>query len=93
MVMSDLSGPVPTPRYLSIVGSSFDVARAMGHSYVGVEHLFLAMIRDRHAIPTQVLAGMMDLNAVESALLDLMNSDGYRTSTPNVGYPEGPSAT
>ena len=93
MAMSDLSGPVPTPRYLSIVGSSFDVARAMGHSYVGVEHLFLAMIRDRHAIPTQVLAGMMDLNAVESALLGLMNSEGYRAGPPNVGYPEGPSAT
>ncbi len=63
--MSDPSGPVPTPRYLSIVGASFEVSRAMGHSYVGVEHLFLAMIRDRHAMPTQLLAGMMDLNAVE----------------------------
>jgi ATP-dependent Clp protease ATP-binding subunit ClpA len=82
MAMSDLSGPVPTPRYLSIVGASFEVARTMGHSYVGVEHLFLAMIRDRHAIPTQVLAAMMDLNAVESALLDLMNSEGYRTGAP-----------
>jgi len=83
--MSDLSGPVPTPRYLSIVGASFEVSRAMGHSYVGVEHLFLAMIRDRNAVPTQVLAGMMNLTAVESALLELMNSDSYRTGT-------GPSA-
>jgi ATP-dependent Clp protease ATP-binding subunit ClpA len=81
MAMSDQSGPVPTPRYLSIVGASFEVARAMEHGYVGVEHLFLAMIRDRHAIPTQVLAGMMDLNAVESALLDLMNSTGYRSTS------------
>ena len=37
-------------------------------------------IRDRHAVPTQVLATMVDLEAVESALLGLMNSDGDRTS-------------
>ena len=52
----------------------------MSHGYVGVEHVFLAVIRDRHAVPTQVLATMVDLEAVESALLGLMNSDGYRTS-------------
>lgn len=58
----------------------------MSHSYVGVEHLFLAMIRDRAAVPTQVLARMVDLAAVEAALLDLMNSESYNT-TSNVSRP------
>jgi ATP-dependent Clp protease ATP-binding subunit ClpA len=88
--MSNLPGPVPTPRYLNVVGASFDVARAMGHSYVGVEHLFLAMIHDRAAVPTQVLAGMVNLDAAESALLELMNSDGYRTGTTNVSRHDAP---
>jgi Clp amino terminal domain, pathogenicity island component len=63
----------------------------MGHSYVGVEHLFLAMIRDRAAVPTQVLGGMVNLDAAESALLELMNSDGYRTGT-NARRQDGPPA-
>ncbi len=91
--MSNLPGPVPTPRYLSVVGASFDVARAMGHSYVGVEHLFLAMIRDRAAVPTQVLAGMINLDAAGSALLELMNSDGYKASAANVLRQDDPPAT
>lgn len=90
--MSNLPGPVPTPRYLSVVGASFDVSRAMGHSYVGVEHLFLAMLHDRAAVPTQVLAGMINLDAVESALLGLMNSDGYKTGTANVFRDDNPPA-
>jgi ATP-dependent Clp protease ATP-binding subunit ClpA len=30
-----------------VLENSTEVARQMGHSYVGVEHLFLAIIRDR----------------------------------------------
>jgi len=54
--------PVPTPRYHRVLGASVEVARDMSKSYVGVEHLFLAMIHDRHAVPTQVLARMADLD-------------------------------
>ena len=52
--MSDLSGPVPTPRYLSIVGASFEVSRAMGHSYVGVGTALRSRIiaRKRCSTPT-----------------------------------------
>ena len=45
--MSDADGPDPTPRYRRVLENSAEVARGMGHSYVGVEHLFLAIIRDR----------------------------------------------
>jgi len=90
--MSDPTGPVPTPRYLTIVGASFEVSRIMAHSHVGVEHLFLAMIRDRHAIPTQLLASMINLDAAESALLALMRSDSYNTPTRDVIWP-GPPLT
>ena len=55
--MSDEDGPAPTPRYRRMLENSVGVAREMGNSYVGVEHLFLAIIRDRDAVPTQALAG------------------------------------
>jgi Clp amino terminal domain, pathogenicity island component len=38
------------------------MAQEMGHSYVGVEHLFLAIIRDRTAVPAQALAELVDLD-------------------------------
>lgn len=60
----------------------------MSHGYVGVEHLFLAIIRDRDAVRTQVLATMADLDAVESALLSLMNSDCYQIGTRNIVMPD-----
>lgn len=61
----------------------------MQHSYVGVEHLFLAIIRDRDAVPSQSLAQQIDLAEVESHLLELLNSPGYRT-LPATRREDGP---
>ncbi|MGH3252827.1 MAG: Clp protease N-terminal domain-containing protein [Trebonia sp.] len=71
--------PAPTPRYNRILDESVDIARTMRHAHVGVEHLFLAIIRDRGAVPSQALAQQIDLAEVESHLLELLNSPGYRT--------------
>jgi hypothetical protein len=54
----------------------------MEHSHVGVEHLFLAIIRDMYAVPTQVLGSIVSLGEVESRLLDVMGSASYETSSP-----------
>ena len=67
--MSDEDGPAPTPRYRRMLENSVGVAREMGNSYVGVEHLFLAIIRDRDAVPTQALARLIDLGQLEAGLL------------------------
>ena len=45
--MSESAVPARTPRYFSVLGAADEVARGMSHDYVGVEHLFLAVIRDR----------------------------------------------
>lgn len=47
--MSDADGPDPTPRYRRVLENSAEVARGMGHSYVGVEHLFLAIFRQKRS--------------------------------------------
>jgi nicotine blue oxidoreductase len=82
--------PAPTPRYSRVVAAAADIARGMHHPYVGVEHLFLAIIHDRDAVPTQALAGVADLEEAEARLLELMNSAGYTTPVRKVhGQPGG----
>jgi ATP-dependent Clp protease ATP-binding subunit ClpC len=73
--------PVPTPRVQRILGAADEIARSTGHPYLGVEHLFLAILRDPDAVPTQALAEVTDVAAVERSLLAIMSSDGYRSSS------------
>ncbi|WP_406674827.1 Clp protease N-terminal domain-containing protein [Nonomuraea sp. N2-4H] len=76
--------PTPTPRYEAVVEDAARIARSMGPGYVGAEHLFLALLRDRDAVPTQVLAGMVELGELEAKLVATMGGDGYRTPTTDV---------
>jgi ATP-dependent Clp protease ATP-binding subunit ClpC len=80
--MSDDQTPTPTPRYRRVLEASAELARASGHSHVGVEHLFLAIILDRKAVPTQVLARITDLDGVEASLREVMASDAYAGKPP-----------
>jgi ATP-dependent Clp protease ATP-binding subunit ClpC len=66
--MSDSETPTPTPRYHRVLAASAELARESGHAYIGVEHLFLAIVRDRAAVPTQVLARITDLDTVEASV-------------------------
>jgi ATP-dependent Clp protease ATP-binding subunit ClpC len=75
---------VPTPRYLALTASASALARRMGHQHVGAEHLFLAIIADPVAVPTQVLAKVADIEQVRADLLRLMESDKYRTPSRDV---------
>jgi Clp amino terminal domain, pathogenicity island component len=47
-----------TPRYDRIVATSRQIAWDLGHTYVGVEHLFLAIMQDprrgAHPSPQEV---------------------------------------
>jgi ATP-dependent Clp protease ATP-binding subunit ClpA len=69
-----------TPRMQQILDAAEEIAHAHGHTYVGVEHLQLAILADRDAIPTQVLEqlGIKPTRAAR-AIADLMEGDGYRT--------------
>lgn len=82
-------GPVPTPRFHQILGTASEIAWSMGHSYVCVEHLFLATLRDPAAVPTQALAELADIGEAEQHLLAIMNSAGYRTPSAGVHRPPG----
>jgi hypothetical protein len=70
--------PPPPPKFFVRDGHvelwGAKLAHDMGDSYVGVEHAFLAMIRNRDTVPARALAGQGDLDAVESAVLEAKNA-------------------
>ena len=80
--MSDYGTPTPTPRYRQVLDVSAELARELGHSCIGVEHLFLAIVRDRAAVPTQVLARITDLDRVEACVREELASPGYTGEPP-----------
>lgn len=83
-----MTEPVPTPRYTRVLAAANNIAQEWGHTYLGVEHLFLAIVRDHGAVPTQVLAQLVDLDQVEARLQDLMESEGYNTPSQRKKPPE-----
>jgi ATP-dependent Clp protease ATP-binding subunit ClpA len=62
----------PTPRYDRIVAASRQIAWDLGHTYVGVEHLFLSIVQDQDAVPTQVLRRFVPPGQVGAAVRDLI---------------------
>ena len=80
--MGDDKDPAPTPRYRRLLESAGRLAREMGHSHVGAEHLLLAMVKDRDAVPTQVLAAITNLDQVEARLREVIASDSYAGEPP-----------
>lgn len=61
----------------------------MGDSYVGVEHAFLAMIRRRDTVPARALAGLVDLDTLEAAVLEAKNAAPGGAPDDSVFLPEG----
>ena len=46
-----------TPRAKKVIELAIEEARALGHNYVGTEHLLLGLVRESEGVAAQVLAG------------------------------------
>jgi hypothetical protein len=70
--------PPPAPRFPARAGDvnllGAEVAIEMGDSYLGAEHAFMAMIRDRATVPARALATLAGLDAVEAAVIAAKNA-------------------
>ena len=75
----------PNPRYYEIRGRAAEIARALGSSPGGAEHLFLGMLHDG-GWPVSVISGLVDLGPAEAAVRDIMDSPGTRPR-PLSGFP------
>lgn len=69
----DVSGRAPGTELRAV-----RIAATHGHSHIGVEHLFLAIVSDRECAATRALARVVDPGQAEAAITDVMNSPEYR---------------
>jgi hypothetical protein len=69
-----LSGRIPfTPRAKKVLELSRREALAMGHNYVGTEHILLGLLREGDGVAAQVLVRLgADLNRVRQQVIQLL---------------------
>jgi ATP-dependent Clp protease ATP-binding subunit ClpC len=74
------TGHIPfTPRAKKVMELSLREALALGHNYIGTEHLLLGLIREGEGVAAQVLEKMgADLNSVRQAVVGLLSSRGIK---------------
>ncbi|AYC30641.1 ATP-dependent protease ATP-binding subunit ClpC [Paenisporosarcina cavernae] len=79
-------GPIVhyTPRAKKVIELSVDESRKLGHSYIGTEHLLLALIREGEGVAARVLnnAGV-SLNKARQQVLQLLGSNDHAQSSNN----------
>jgi ATP-dependent Clp protease ATP-binding subunit ClpC len=73
---TQIIGDIPfTPRAKKVLELSAEEARALGHNYIGTEHLLLGLIREGEGIASQVLLNLgMNLNTVRNEVMELLGS-------------------
>ncbi|MGX9136484.1 ATP-dependent Clp protease ATP-binding subunit [Rummeliibacillus sp. JY-2-4R] len=79
-------GPIVhyTPRAKKVIELSVDESRKLGHSYIGTEHLLLALIREGEGVAARVLnnAGV-SLNKARQQVLQLLGSNDHPQANTN----------
>lgn len=76
-----VSGDLPfTPKAKKVIELAMEEARALGHNYIGTEHLLLGLIREGEGIASQVLMNSgLELDKVREEVMNLLGSEvpGY----------------
>ncbi|GAB2707473.1 Clp protease N-terminal domain-containing protein [Nocardia thraciensis] len=57
-----------------IVGAAGDIARRLGHDFIGAEHLQLALLRQRDSLASRTLAAGVRLEEFEESLTETMRA-------------------
>ncbi|MGV9818440.1 Clp protease N-terminal domain-containing protein [Nocardia xishanensis] len=79
-----------TPRYEQILAAAEQLARDRGDSYIGVEHLQLAILADQDAVPTQEMVAMgLDPEEIAKGLEATMRSSGYQAASGRARFLNG----
>jgi ATP-dependent Clp protease ATP-binding subunit ClpC len=73
---TQIIGDIPfTPRSKKALELSAEEAHALGHNYIGTEHLLLGLIREGEGMASQVLLNLgLDLNTVRNEVMELLGS-------------------
>jgi len=73
---TQIIGDIPfTPRAKKALELAAEEARALGHNYIGTEHILLGLIREGEGMASQVLLNLgLDLNTVRNEVMELLGS-------------------
>ena len=72
------SGHIPfTPQAKKVLELALSESRALGHNYIGTEHILLGLIREGDGVAAQVLTGLgADLDGTRQQVIRIL--DEYR---------------
>ena len=91
-----ISGDIPfTPKAKKAIELSGEEARAMGHNYIGTEHLLLGLIREGEGVAAQILLNLgLDVESTRQEIMEILGSStpGFDFS-PQQGFGSGHGAT
>jgi ATP-dependent Clp protease ATP-binding subunit ClpC len=79
---TQILGDIPfTPRAKKALELAAEEARALGHNYIGTEHILLGLIREGESVASQVLLNLgLDLDRVRNEVLQVLGA-----ATPGFG--------
>ena len=73
-------GQLPfTPRVKKVLEYAMEEARALGHNYIGTEHLLLGLLREQEGVAAQVLLNLgVKLEDVREEVIGLLGSEAVQ---------------
>jgi ATP-dependent Clp protease ATP-binding subunit ClpC len=84
-------GDIPfTPRSKKALELAAEEARALGHNYIGTEHLLLGLVKEGEGMAYRVLLNLgLDLGKLRNEVMELLGSGipGYGQQPPQGGAP------
>lgn len=85
-----LMGRLPhTPRTKQVLAYAIEESRALGHLYVGTEHILLGLLREPEGIGGQVIRGLgLSLEDARRAIKDVLGEQLNKDSEPAASEPE-----
>src|ERR1043165_7991403 len=85
------SGPLPfTPQAKRVLELASEEARALGHPYIGTEHILLGLLSEQDSVAAQVLINLdLKLEDVRSEILDLLGASDVSNLPGEKGQGEG----
>ena len=89
-----VAGPLPfTPQAKRVLELASEEARALGHPYIGTEHVLLGLLSEQDSVAAQVLINLdLKLEDVRSEILELLGA-GEVSSTAKPSAPEKSETT
>ena len=89
-------GPIVhyTPRAKKVIELSVDESRKLGHSYIGTEHILLALIREGEGVAARVLSNAgVSLTKARQQVLQLLGSNDSASSGSSNASPSAATPT